>query len=166
LELIEDTIYQFDPSQVFDPQFMEAELNDLYQSESNLMNLTEIFAGICILISAMGLFGLAAFNTEQRNREIGIRKVLGASSNQIIFLLSRNLVILIMVAAIPAVIASFYTIENWLSRFADRPEPSLIGTILPFAIAVLAVALVALITVSLQSWKTAQSNPIDALRYE
>lgn len=166
LEVIEETILTFDPTQVFDPQFLDAELDNLYRSETNLMNLTEIFAGICILISAMGLFGLASFNTEQRNREIGVRKVLGASSNQIIFLLSRNLIALIFVASIPAIIASYYTIENWMSRFAYRPDPNLLGTLFPFAIAVLAVACVALITVALQSWKTAQSNPIDALRYE
>ncbi|MEQ8954581.1 MAG: FtsX-like permease family protein [Gammaproteobacteria bacterium] len=166
LEEIEDTIRQFDPAQVFDPQFLDAELDNLYRAETNLMNLTEVFAGICILISAMGLFGLASFNTEQRNREIGVRKVLGASSSQIILMLCRNLSVLIVIAAIPAVVASYFTIENWLSRFAYRAEPGLFGTMLPFAIAVLLVAAIALITVALQSFKTAQSNPVQALRYE
>ncbi len=166
LTSIEDTIRQFDPTQVFDPRFLDAELDNLYRAETNLMNLTEVFAGICILISAMGLFGLASFNTEQRNKEIGVRKVLGASSQQIVLMLCRNLSVLIVVAAVPAVAASYFTIENWLNRFAYRAEPGLFGALLPFLIAVLAVAAIALITASLQSLKTAQSNPVDALRYE
>ncbi len=163
LDSIEATIREFDAAQVFDPQFLDAELDNLYRSETNLMNLTEVFAGICILISAMGLFGLAAFNTEQRNKEIGVRKVLGASASQIIVLLCRNLAVLISVAALPAIAASYFTIESWLNRFAYRAEPGLLAEALPFLIAVLAVAL---ITVSLQSFRTAQSNPVLALRYE
>ncbi len=166
LSTIEEKIRLFDPAHVFDPSFLDVRLDELYRSERNLMGLTEIFAGICIFLSAMGLFGLASFNTQQRNKEIGVRKILGASSPQIIVLLCRNVLVLIAVAAIPATVVSFLTINNWLERFAYRTEPSLIGAVLPFITAILAVSLVALITIVLQSFKTAQANPIEALRYE
>ena len=166
LKIIEEKIKLFDPSHVFDPSFIDARLDELYRSETNLMGLTEIFAAICILISAMGLFGLASFNTEQRNKEIGVRKVLGASSLQIVTLLCKNLVVLIAVAAVPATIVSYVAINNWVERFAYRAEPSIFGAALPFIAAIIAVSLIALLTVIIQSLKTARSNPIEALRYE
>ncbi|MDO8272898.1 MAG: ABC transporter permease [Gammaproteobacteria bacterium] len=166
LEIIEEKIRQFDPAHIFSPSFLDERLNELYRSEINLMELTEIFAGICIFISAMGLFGLAAFNTQQRNREIGVRKILGASSGQIIVLLCRSVVVMIAIAAIPATLFSYLAMDSWLERFAYRFEPNILQAFFPYAIAVLAVACVALATVVVQSLKTAQANPIDALRYE
>ncbi|MDO8273230.1 MAG: ABC transporter permease [Gammaproteobacteria bacterium] len=166
LEIIEEKIRQFDPAHIFAPSFLDERLNELYRSEINLMELTEIFAGICIFISAMGLFGLAAFNTQQRNREIGVRKILGASSGQIIVLLCRSVVVMIAIAAIPATLFSYLAMDSWLERFAYRFEPNFLQALFPYAIAVLAVACVALTTVVVQSLKTAQANPIDALRYE
>lgn len=166
LRFIEQAIRQFDPNHIFSPSFIDARLNELYRSEISLMELTEIFAGICIFISAMGLFGLAAFNTQQRNREIGVRKILGASSGQIIVLLCRSVIVMIGIAAIPAAVFSYAAINSWLQRFAYRLEPNLLQALLPYGIAILAVAVVALATVALQSMKTAQANPVDALRYE
>jgi len=166
LNVIEETIRLFDPSLVFNPNFLDVRLEGLYGSERSLMELAEIFAGICIFLSAMGLFGLASFNTQQRNREIGIRKVLGASSPQIVFLLCQSAIILIIVAAVPATILSSLIMSNWLERFAYQAEPSLIGAALPFVTAISVVSLVAILTIVLQSLKTAQSNPIKALRHE
>lgn len=166
LAMIEDTIKQFDSSHVFSPSFLDARLNELYRSEINLMLLTEIFSGICIFISAMGLFGLAAFNTQQRNREIGVRKILGASSGQIISMLCKSVVVMIAIAAVPAALFSYAAIDNWLQRFAYRFEPNFLQALLPYAIAVITVAAVALLTVALQSLKTAQANPVEALRFE
>jgi len=162
LTAIHNVISKFDPKFQIEPVYLEDELNDLYKSESNLMKLTGIFSGICIVISVMGLFALAAFTTEQRTKEIGIRKVLGASDGQIVSLLSRNLLPLIIVAAIPASIISYYAIDKWLQRFAYRTD---IGW-MTFVLATLLVALVAMATVTLQSMKTARSEPVDALRYE
>jgi putative ABC transport system permease protein len=166
LRTIEGKIRQFDSTQVFDPSFLDVRLNELYRSEQNLMGLTEIFAGVCIFLSAMGLFGLASFNTQQRNKEIGVRKILGASSPQIILLLCKNLIVLIAVAAVPATILSYLTIINWMERFVYRAEPGVFGAALPFFVAILFVSAVALITVITQSLKTARANPIEALRYE
>jgi putative ABC transport system permease protein len=126
------------------------------------MKLTAIFAGICIFIAIMGLFGLAAFTTEQRTKEIGIRMVLGATDSQIITLLSRYLLPLVLIAAIPASILSYYAIDKWLQRFAYHTDINW----LTFVLATLVVALVALATVVLQSLKTTRADPIKALRYE
>jgi putative ABC transport system permease protein len=130
------------------------------------MNLTEVFAGIYILISTMGLFGLASFTTEQRSKEIAVRKVLGASTMQVVAMLSKNLVILVVVASLPAVVVSYLTIDNWLERFAYRAESGLITLALPFVSAIIIVSFVALATVIAQSLKTARRDPVDALRYE
>lgn len=159
---VEKVIAKFDPNFDFEPKFMDDRLNDLYKSENNLMKLTAIFAGICIFISIMGLFGLAAFTTEQRTKEIGIRMVLGASDSQIVTLLSRYLLPLVLVAAIPASMLSYYAIDKWLQRFAYHTD---IGW-LTFVVSTLSVTIVALATVSLQSFKTTQADPIKALRHE
>jgi putative ABC transport system permease protein len=162
MKSVQDTIARFDPNFNFEPLFLEDRLNDLYEAESNLMNLTGVFSGICIFISVMGLFGLAAFTTEQRTKEIGIRKVLGASDEQIVTMLSRNLLVLVVIAAVPSSIVSYYVIDKWLQRFAYQTEIAWVT----FVLSTLAVAAVALATVVLQSLKTARADPVNALRYE
>ena len=126
------------------------------------MKLTGIFAGVCIFIACLGLFGLAAFTTEQRTKEIGIRKVLGASASQIIMLLSRNILLLVLLGAVIASVLAWLTIEKWLAGFAYHTA---INPLVFLLSAVLAAA-VAYITLALQSYKTAAGNPINALRYE
>lgn len=165
LNVIEETIRLFDPSLVYNPSFLDVRLEGLYGSERDLMKLTEIFAGICIFLAAMGLFGLASFNTLQRNKEIGVRKILGASGSQIVVLLCKNVIVLVAVAAIPATIISSLLMSNWLERFAYRAEPALLGAAFPFIIAILTVLFAAMLTIFLQSLKTAHSNPIEALRH-
>jgi putative ABC transport system permease protein len=162
MDRVQQVIAKFDPNFNFEPKFLEDQLNELYKSETNLMRLTGIFGGICIFISVMGLFGLAAFTTEQRTKEIGIRKVLGASDPEIVNMLSRSLLPLILIAAIPASVIGFYAIGKWLERFAYHTDINP----LTFAFATIVVTFVALATVVLQSLKTARSDPIDALRYE
>ena len=162
IDKVKNVILKFDPKFNFEPVFLEDRLNELYESETNLMRLTGVFAAICIFISIMGLFGLAAFTTEQRTKEIGIRKTLGASDGQIVTLLSRHLLPLVLIAAIPASALSYYAIEKWLQRFAYRTD--IHWTV--FVVSVLLVTVVALGTVVLQSLKTARSEPVDALRYE
>lgn len=113
----------------------------------------------------MGLFGLASFNTRLRYREIGIRKVLGASAFQVVVMLSKNFILLLLIASLPATAISYFTISKWLERFAYRTEPDLIAAMAPYAITIVAASFVALILVSVQSLKTARSNPVEALRY-
>jgi putative ABC transport system permease protein len=159
---VEKIIRKFDPRTDFAPDFLDDRLNKQYRSENDLMKLTGIFAMICIFISVMGLFGLTAFTTEERTREIGIRKVLGASEGQIIGMLSKPLLVLIVIAAVPAIFASYKAISTWLERFVYHTSISA----LTFVVATVLVTIVALLTVALQSRKTAQSEPVEALRYE
>lgn len=162
LKEIESVIAKFDPKFDFEPTFLEDRLDGLYKTESDLMRLTGVFAAVCIFISVMGIFGLAAFTTEQRTKEIGIRKVLGASDPQIVTLLSRPLLWLVLLAAIPSSYVGYRAIETWMQRFAYHTDVSA----LTFAVSTLAVCAVALTTVVLQSLRTIRANPVDALRYE
>jgi putative ABC transport system permease protein len=162
LSSIQDVFKRMDPVHPFEFTFLDESLDKLYTSETQLMRLIGLFAGICIFIACLGLFGLAAFTTEQRTKEIGIRKVLGASTAQIILLLSRNVLLLVAGAAVVASLAAFLAIDQWLAGFAYR------APINPFVFvaATAAAALVAFATIALQSFRTARADPVDALRYE
>ncbi len=162
LSFIRDLMQRFDPNHPFEFEFLDDQLDQLYASEQNVLSLVSIFASICIFISCLGLFGLASFTTERRTKEIGIRKVLGASSIQIIALLSRNIVVLILIGAVVASITSFAVVNSWLNTFAyrDAIDP------LVFLIAAAVAIVVAIATVALQSYRTVSANPVTALRYE
>jgi putative ABC transport system permease protein len=159
---IEETITSFDPVHPFEFTFFDQTLDALYQSEDSLMKLVGIFAAICIFISCLGLYGLAAFTTEQRTREIGVRKVLGASAGQIVALLSRNILKLVLVGAVTASVIAWLAIDEWLSGFAYRAgiDP------LAFVVATLGALVIAYATIALQANKTARSDPSVSLRYE
>ena len=162
LKFLQDKFAQYDPKHPFEYKFMDDLLDGMYLSEEHLMKMIGIFSGICIFISCMGLFGLAAFTTEQRSKEIGIRKALGASASQIIMMLSRNILLLVMTGAIVASIIAYYAIEDWLAGFAYR-----VGiNPLVFVVSTIVVLAVAFLTVALQSYKTAQANPALMMRYE
>ncbi len=162
LGFIQQKFSQFDPRHPFEYKFLDDAIDAMYMSETRLMRMTGIFSGICIFISCLGLFGLVAYTTEQRTREIGIRKVLGASALQIIVMLARNIVLLVLAGAVIASIVAYYAASEWLTSFAYR-----IGIHpLVFIVSALAVIAVAFITIALQSYRTAQSNPARTLRYE
>lgn len=162
LRLLQDTFNEVDPAHPFEFTFLDDSLNELYASEQNLMGLLGIFAAICIFIACLGLYGLASFTTEQRTKEIGIRRVLGASAAQIVWLLSRSMLMLILSAAVVAALIAWLAIDEWLAGFAYRaPVNPLV-----FVGAALAAALVALVTLTLQSSGTVRADPVDALRYE
>jgi putative ABC transport system permease protein len=162
LKYIQEVFEEFDPKHPFEYEFLVDWLDRLYVSERRLMKLTGIFSGICILISCLGLFGLAAFTTEKRTKEIGIRKVLGATTFQIIVMLSRSILLIVLVASLVASLVAYIAIDEWLSDFAYHAGINPLVFVLS---AVLAMA-VAFGTVALQSFKTAQANPVEALRYE
>lgn len=162
LSFLEEKFAEFDPEHPFDYDFMDESLYQLYISDKRMMKLTGIFACVCIFISCLGLFGLASFTTEQRTKEIGIRKVLGASTFQIITMLVRNVLLLVLGGAVIASLVAYYIMDEWLSSFAYRTgiNPMV------FLISAVVAAGVAFITVALQSYKTARANPVKALRYE
>ena len=162
LTFLQRKFSEYDPTHPFEYVFFDDLLDRLYVSEQRQIQLIGLFAGICILISCLGLFGLASFTTAQRTKEIGIRKILGASSSRIIMLLFRDIVGLILVASIVASAISYYVIDAWLAGFQYKEDINLL--VLLFA-SMLAMC-VAFLTVALQSYKTARSNPGKALRYE
>jgi putative ABC transport system permease protein len=162
LKFIQDKFARYDPKHPFEYKFLDSMLDEMYLSEERLMKMIGIFSGICIFISCMGLYGLAAFTTEQRSKEIGIRKALGASASQIIMMLSRNILFLVLAGAVVASIVAYYAIEEWLAGFAYR-----VGiNPLVFVVSAIVVLAVAFITVALQSYRTAQANPAQMMRYE
>ncbi len=162
VDAIESVVAQFDPGHPFEYQYMQDLLNELYESESNQIKLLGAFATVCILISCLGLAGLAAFATEQRSKEISIRKVLGASSLDIIRLIISSFVLLILGAAVVASVLSYMAMNRWLMAFAYHADIAL--WVFPLSSAL--IALFAFSTIVLQSWKTAITNPVKVLRYE
>jgi putative ABC transport system permease protein len=162
LRHIQTLFAELDPVHPFEYTFLDEELGRLYVSEQRLMRLITIFAAICIFVACLGLFGLAASATEQRTKEIGVRKVLGASTLAIILLLARRVLVLIGAGAAVASIGAWLAMQEWLSGFAYRT--ALNPTYL--LLAALGAGAVALLTIALQSWRTAHGDPVEALRYE
>jgi putative ABC transport system permease protein len=162
LTLLEKQWKAFVPSRPFTYSFLSERYRDLYQAEQKQSQLFTTFSLLAIFIAALGLFGLATFNTLQRIKEIGIRKVLGASVPSILTLLSREILILIAIANLIAWPAAWYFMDLWLKTFAYHTDMNL----LIFGLAAIAAGLLALLTISLQTIKAAISNPASTLRYE
>lgn len=162
LNYLTDLFLEFDPKHPFEFEFLDDALDRLYLSERQLMKLTGIFSGICIFISCLGLFGLASFTTERRTKEIGIRKVLGATTAQIILMLSSSIIWIVLIAAVIASLSAYFAVDEWLSSFAYRAGINPLVFVLSALIAIA----VAFITIALQSFKTARANPVHALQYE
>ena len=164
LKFLEDTYNKFDAKHPIEMEFLEKTIGDLYSSEQRLMRLVGVFSIVCIFISCLGLFGLAAFTTEQRSKEIGIRKVLGASTWNIITILSGRIILLVVGGAVIASLIAFYAMDEWLNGFAYRIF--IINNLGVFLVSAAMAACVAFATIALQSFKTAQADPVKALRYE
>lgn len=159
---IDEIIKKFNPDFPVDHRFVNDDFELKLQNEKLLGTLSNWFGGFAIFISCLGLLGLALFMAEQRKKEISIRKVLGASTVNILTLLNRDFIKLVAIANLIAFPLAFIIINHWLSAYSFRVAIS----ILPFAIAVALSFLIAILTVSIQSVKVAKSNPIDALKYE
>lgn len=153
---------QMAPEQPFSHRFLDSAFADMYVAEQRVGNIAGVFALLSILVSCLGLFGLASYATEQRTKEIGIRKVLGATVAGIVGLLSKDFLKLVGVALIIAIPLVIYGMNKWLEDFAFRI--SLDWGI--FLLAGIIVLLIAFLTVSLQGVKAALSNPIKSLRSE
>jgi putative ABC transport system permease protein len=152
----------FFPGNLFDYYFIDDQFNALYKSDLLFGKVFALFAGFAIFIACLGLLGLSLFTTAQRTKEIGVRKVLGASVSNIIFLLSKDFVRLIIISFLIATPVAWMVMRNWLDGFAYRIPIS--WWIFPCA-GLLAV-FIALGTVSFQTMKAAQMNPVKSLRSE
>ena len=146
----------------FEFEFLDARINQLYQAEKRLGDLMAYFSSLAILVACLGLFGLAAFTAERRTKEIGIRKVLGASVSGIVMLLSKDFVTLMLIANVIAWPVAYWAMRDWLTNFAYRID---LGWSV-FALSGGLALMIALLTVGYQAWKAARANPVDALRYE
>jgi len=159
---LERLVKQFNQDYPFDYHFLDEAYDHLYHREQQVSVLINYFGGLAILISCLGLFGLSAFTTEQRTKEIGVRKVLGASVGSIVTLLSADFLKLVLVAIVIASPVAYYAVRSWLLGFAYHVDLS--GWI--FILAGLLAMGIALLTVSVQSVRAALVNPVKSLRSE
>jgi putative ABC transport system permease protein len=150
------------PNTLLDSTFADEALNRQYASEQRLSTLVMIFSGLSLVIACLGLFALVSFAVECRTKEIGIRKVLGASVRSIVTLLTREFVMLILAASLIALPGAYYLLNRWLSGFAYHTS---LDPII-FVLAAGAVLLVAGVTVGVRSVNAASTNPVKALRNE
>ena len=150
------------PTGYFNYQFLDEKLASLYEQEDQLSVLYKVFAGIAIFISCLGLYGLVSFMAVQRNKEIGIRKVLGASVGQVVFLLSREFTLLVLLAFALAAPLSWYLMHQWLQQYVYRI------TLGPgvFVVTVVAAVAIAWLTVGYRAIRAALANPAGSLRSE
>ncbi|MFC5410241.1 ABC transporter permease [Larkinella bovis] len=153
---------QYSPDYPFEYQFMDVQYNEMYKSEQRTGQLFRFFAGIAILVSCLGLFGLATFTAQQRTKEIGIRKVLGASVTGIVALLSQDFLKLVLISILIAIPVAWWTMSEWLKEFAYKIELEW----WVFALAGLLAIVIALLTVSFQSVRAALMNPVKSLKTE
>jgi putative ABC transport system permease protein len=162
VKLAETVWKRFAPGEPFEYTFLDQNFDALFRAEQRLGKVFAIFTGLGIFIACLGLFGLSAFVTEQRNKEIGVRKVLGASVPQIVVLLSGDFTRLVVIAFAVATPVAWFAMHKWLENFAYRISIDWVT----FAVAGAAALLIAWITLSFQAIKAAISNPVKALRSE
>lgn len=153
---------RFAPGFPFDYKFVDETYGKMYSNEEKLSSIIWIFTLMAIIVGCMGLFGLAAFSAEQRTKEIGIRKVLGASVLSIITMLSRSFLRPVLIASLVAFPIAWWQMNKWLDNFPYRVEMNW----WVFGIAAIAAMVIALVTVSFQTIKAAVSNPVKSLRSE
>lgn len=150
------------PDYVYDYKFLDKTIENFYKQEDQLSQLYKIFAGIAIFISCLGLYGLVSFMAAQRTKEVGIRKVLGASVQSIIYLLSKEFTVLIIIAFVISAPVAYYIMHQWLQNYTYRIPLS--ASI--FILAIISSIIIAWVTVAHRAIKTALVNPVNTLRTE
>ncbi|SEL50150.1 ABC-type antimicrobial peptide transport system, permease component [Aquimarina amphilecti] len=162
LGLIEEIFKKNFPNLPFDYQFVDQEYAKKFRAEERIAGLAKVFTILAIFISLLGLFGLASFVAEQRTKEIGVRKILGASLGNLWMLLSKDFVTLVVIALFIAAPIAYYFMSQWLQKFSYRTEISW-NT---FVIAGFGALIITIITISIQAIKSVTANPVDSLRTE
>ncbi len=162
LKQVEQAWNEVMPNYPFQFAFLDDKFNNLYTTEQTLGKLLAYFAILTIFIACLGLYGLASFTVEQRTKEIGVRKVLGASVNQLILMLSNEYTLLIFAAFIMSSPVAYYFMNMWLKSFEYHIDMRITTFVISLAFALV----VSWITVSYQSFKAATDNPVDSLRSE
>jgi putative ABC transport system permease protein len=162
LQRIKDTIKAHVPDDPFHYEFLDKKIENLYRMEQLTGTLTIYLTVLMLLISCLGLFGLTSFSTQQRTKEIGIRKVFGASVSHILLIISQDMLKWVLLANFIAWPIAWFAMNKWLENFSYRIDL----TIWPFLLSGLIALLIALVTVSWQAIRAARANPVEALRYE
>ncbi|MCD6565820.1 MAG: ABC transporter permease [Bacteroidales bacterium] len=162
IKYIEGIWNEFAPQIPFDYEFLDKTYGQLYKSEEELQQIFTGFSIIAIIIACLGLFGLVLITTQQRSKEISIRKINGAKISEVMIMLNKDFIKWIVIAFIIACPIALYAMHKWLNNFAYKTELSF----WVFAFAGLLALGIALLTVSWQSWRAATRNPVEALRYE
>ena len=162
LATLETTFKKFAPGYPFRYTFLDQDFERLYQEEQEMGQLFGVFAGLAIFLACLGLFGLAAFAAAQRTKEIGVRKVLGASVLNLVGLLSKDFLVLVGVAFVVAAPLAYFAMTTWLSAFAYHISLG-VGT---FVLALFLAVAIAFLTVGFQALRASTVNPVQALRYE
>ena len=162
IKAIEEIFKKYNPAVPFDYKFVDEEFGKKFLTEDLISRITNIFAGLAIFICCIGLAGLASFTIEKRIREIGIRKVMGATLQQLLLLISKDFLKLVLIAFVIATPLAWWFMNNWLEKYPDRITIS----IWLFGAVGLLILLLALVVVSLNTMKAAIANPIKSLRTE
>jgi len=162
IEFIEKEWNKLEPSHPFRYSFLDQKFGALLRQQENFGTMFLFLTILAIIISAMGLYGLASYTAEQRTKEIGIRKVLGSSVGQIMNMLTKDFMKLVLISNVFAWPITYLLAKDWLSNFSYQIDMP----ILPFIFATLLALIIALITVGFQAYQAANSDPVDALKYE
>ncbi len=162
LGFIRDIVKEINPNFPFEFHFLDENIDRFYQTERQINRIITTFTFLAVFISCLGLFGLSLFMAEQRTKEIGIRKTLGASVSSIVGMMSKAFLILVAIANLIAWPAAYFIMKKWLQNFAYRIDMGL----WIFALAASLALFIALLTIAFQSVKAATANPVDSLRYE
>lgn len=162
LNLIEEKFNLHYPESIFESVMVKDKIAEQYQSESRLQTIIWYFTALIVIIASLGLYGLSSFNTERRYKEIGIRKTFGESAKSIVFRLSREIIILILLANVIALPIGWYVMKMWLQNFAYQVD--IVWWI--YALSIVVSLLIAMITIIYHSYRAATKNPVDALKYE
>ena len=162
MKFIKKTWDNLDVDVRYNPSFYQDNIDALYRSEKRFFILFIIFSSLAISIACLGIFGLASFTAEQKTKEIGIRKVMGASVTTIVRLINKEFLKLVLVSNLMAWPIAWYFMQNWLANFTYRIDL----TLWPFLISGILAVIIALLSVSYQALKASSTNPVNALRYE
>jgi putative ABC transport system permease protein len=157
-----ETVFRKTIPSAFEYTFLDQHLDNLYRTDRTLANVVLLFASLAIFVACLGLYALAAFTAEQRTKEIGIRKVMGASVPHLVLMLSKDFMILVGIAFVIGIPAGYYIMEQWLKGFAYKTNIDVVV----FLFAGAASILIAWLTVSFESYKAASNNPVKSLRSE
>jgi putative ABC transport system permease protein len=162
IKRLNDLYSQISPDEIFDVKYLEEQMKEWYLHEKNQAKIIGAFSILATVLAIMGLFGIALISITRKTKEIGLRKVNGASITEVVYMLNKDFIKWVFVSLIVGIPVSYYAMLTWQNRFAYKAELSW----WIFAVAGISAILVALLTISWQSWGVATRNPVEALRYE